>query len=135
MKKQRTISDEAIRGKIAQALNSALERQGKTKEEAARLLQVEPGTMYKYLDASMIPGGHVLWRACRELGLILDEKGLRPARISSRKASLRKARTDQYELPFINESLADDQVHLVIGKKDVKSTGYVHVSLRIKVAS
>jgi hypothetical protein len=135
MKKQRTVSDEAIRGKIAQALNNALESQGKNAEEAASLLQVEVGTMYKYLAAAMIPGGHVLWRACQELGLILDEKGLRPAGNSHKKASVRRAKALQYELPFINELLADDQVHLVIGKKDVKSTGYVHVSLRIKVAN
>ena len=49
MKKQRTVSDEAIRGKIAQALNNAMERQGKNaEEEAASLLQVEVGTMYSY---------------------------------------------------------------------------------------
>jgi hypothetical protein len=135
MKRPRTVHDEEIKGEIAKALKKALKKRDKTPEEAARLLQVELGTMYKYLAASMIPGGHVLWRACVELGMILDEKGLRLARLSSRKADFQKSRADQYELPFINESIGGDQVRLTIGKKDVESTGYVHVSLRIKVAS
>lgn len=135
MKKQRTIDDDEIRGRIARALNTAMKAQGKTAEEAASLLQVEVGTMYKYLAASMIPGGHVLWRACLGLGLVLDENGLHAARTTSRRTSLRTGKADQYELPFINESLADDQIRLVIGKKGVKNEGYVHVSLRIKVAS
>jgi hypothetical protein len=67
--------------------------------------------------------------------MVLDEKGLRVARSSSRKASLPRGRADQYELPFVNESIAGNRVHLVICKKDVESTGYVNVSLRIKVAS
>jgi transcriptional regulator with XRE-family HTH domain len=134
MKRPRSVHDEEIRGQIAKALKKALGRREKTPEEAARLLQVEVGTMYKYLSASMIPGGHVLWRACQELGMVLDGNGLRIARSGSRKASLAKEKADQYELPFVNESMADDRVRLVIGKKDVQSAGYVHVSLRIKVA-
>lgn len=135
MKKRRTVQDEEIKGEIAKALKKALQKRGKTPEEAAKLLQVELGTMYKYLSASMIPGGHVLWRACLELGMILDEKGLRLARSSSRKVPLPRGETDQYELPFVDETIAGDLVRVVIGKKNVESTGYVNVSLRIKVAS
>lgn len=135
MKRPRTVNDEEIKGKIAMALKKALKKRGKTPEEAAKLLKVELGTMYKYLAASMIPGGHVLWRACLEFGMILDENGFRLARLSSRRSAQQKGRADQYELPFINESIGGDQVRLMIGKKDVESTGYVHVSLRIKVAS
>ena len=135
MKRPRTVHDEEIKGEIAMALKKALKKRGMTAEEAAKSLQVEPGTMYKYLSASMIPGGHVLWKACQELGMVLDERGLRVARSSSRRSSTPKGKADQYELPFINESIGGDQVRLTIGKKDVESTGYVHVSLRIKVAS
>src|SRR6266702_5863867 len=118
MKRPRDIRDEEIRGGIARALKGALKKRGKSPEEAAKLLQVELGTMYKYLAASMIPGGHVLWRACLELGMVLDEKGLRLARSTSRKASAPGGRADQYELPFVNESIAGDLVRVVIGKKD-----------------
>jgi transcriptional regulator with XRE-family HTH domain len=135
MKRTRTVQDEEIKGRIAMALKKALKKRGKTPEEAAKLLEVELGTMYKYLAASMIPGGHVLWRACKELGMVLDERGLRVARSHYQKATLPIRRAEQYELPFINESFGGDQVRLTIGKKDIQSTGYVHVALRIKVAS
>jgi transcriptional regulator with XRE-family HTH domain len=134
MKKKRTVRDEEIRGEIAKTLKSALAKRGKSPEDAARLLQVELGTLYKYLAASMIPGGHVLWRACRELGLVLDENGLRLARAGTRKLSSPELETDQYELPFINETVAGDKVHLEICKKDSQNAQYVRVALRIKVA-
>jgi len=136
MKKPRTERDEEIRGKIAQALEKGLKKSGKSREEVAELLQIELGTLYKYLAASMIPGGHVLWRACKELGMVLDDKGLRLIRRTAHKPSPLVASSDQYELPFVNESVAGDKVHLSIGKskKDSRSVEYVHVSLRIKVA-
>jgi transcriptional regulator with XRE-family HTH domain len=133
MKKPRSIRDEEIRGEIAKALKSAMKRRRKSPEEAAELLQVELGTMYKYLAASMIPGGHVLWRACHELGMVLDENGIRLANPRARRLS-REIETDQYELPFVNESVAGDRVHLQICKRDSLDAQYVRVALRIKVA-
>ncbi|MGB8535720.1 MAG: hypothetical protein WCD57_04855 [Acidobacteriaceae bacterium] len=134
MKKPRTIRDEEIRGEIAKALKSAMKRRRKSPEEMAELLQVELGTMYKYLAASVIPGGHVLWRACQELGMVLDERGLRVAKPRARKLSLTETDIDQYELPFVNESVAGDKVHLQIYKKGSHDAQYVRVALRIKVA-
>ncbi len=133
MKKPRTIRDEEIRGAIAKALKSAMKRRRKSPEEAAALLQVELGTMYKYLAASMIPGGHVLWRACHELGMVLDENGMRLANPRARRLS-RETGTDQYELPFVNQSVAGDKVHLQICKRDSQNAQYVRVALRIRVA-
>lgn len=142
MKKPRNRRDEEIRGKIASTLNKALARRGIDREQAAKLLDVELGTLSKYLTAKMIPGGHILWRACKELGLVMDEDGLRLG-TRRRSAGTSRSSTDngQYELPFIDEAVAGDKVHLTIhrstgtpGKKTVKSADYVSVNLKIKVA-
>ncbi len=142
LKKPRNIRDEEIRGKIASTLTKALARKGLDREKAAELLDVELGTLSKYLTAKMIPGGHVLWRACKELGLVMDETGLRLARHRGRRENARGGTDDgQYELPFVDGSVAGDKVHLTIhrttssgGKKSVKRADYVSVNLRIKVA-
>jgi len=142
MKRPRNRRDEQIRGKIASTLNKAMARRGIDREQAAKLLDVELGTLSKYLTAKMIPGGHILWRACKELGMVMDENGLRL--VTRRRApgkSSNSTDNGQYELPFVDEAVAGDRVHLTIhrstgtaGKKAVKSADYVSVNLKIKVA-
>jgi len=123
--------DELIQGKVAKALKTALKKRGKSPEEAAQLLEVELGTMYKYLAGDMIPGGQVPWRACLHLGMILDEKGLRLARRHMRSSHVELEDNLQYELPFINESISGKKIQAQVRGKDNQ---YVQVSLRIKVA-
>jgi hypothetical protein len=122
--------DDIIQGKFAKALNDALRKRGKNADEAAQLLDVELGTMYKYLAGDMIPGGQVLWRACVHLGMVLDETGFRAIR---RKRPLSRQVDDsaQYELPFINESIMGDKIRAQVRRKNSQ---YVQVSLRIKIA-
>jgi transcriptional regulator with XRE-family HTH domain len=135
MKRPRDNSDEKIRTDIAKALENALRKSGKSREEVANLLGIETGTLSKYLNAQMIPGGHVLWRACRELGMVLDSQGLRIARRRDRKRHASVTNDNQYELPFVDEVLAGDKVHLTIGRKGPQQADYVSVTLKIKVAS
>ena len=111
MKKPRTQEDSEIKGDIAKVLKKALSKRGIRHEVAAQFLHVELGTLYKYLAGDMIPGGHVLWRACQHLDLILDKNGLRLAH-SRNKPSANADGADQYELPFINESVAGDKVQI-----------------------
>ncbi len=100
--KARRSQDERIRGKIARALKEAVNERAQGAEDAARILQVEIGTLYKYMNGDMIPGGQVLWRACEQLGLVLDKRGLHLSggRVRGSRAL---AHGYQYELPFINE--------------------------------
>jgi transcriptional regulator with XRE-family HTH domain len=123
--------NEVIQAKVATVLKDALKKRGKSPEEAARLLDVELGTMYKYLAGDMTPGGQVLWRACLHLGMVLDEKGLRMSKKRSPKSPLKIEEKIQYELPFINESIIGDKIRAQVRRKDNQ---YVQVSLRIKVA-
>jgi transcriptional regulator with XRE-family HTH domain len=135
MKRSRDHRDEEIRGKIAQGLEVAIRKSGKSREDVSKLLGIELGTLSKYLNAQMIPGGHVLWRACKELGMVLDEDGLRPTRRRAQRKAPKQVGVDQYELPFVDEVLAGDKVHLTIGKKGSQRDEYVRVTLKIKVAS
>lgn len=124
--------NDAIAGKFANGLKKALERRGKSPEEAAQLLKVELGTMYKYLAGDMIPGGQVLWLACIHLDIVLDRNGLKVPRRSGKYVPKLKTEGDQYELfPFINESFEGDKIQANVRKKDNQ---YVQVMLKIKVA-
>ena len=55
--KARRSQDERSRGKIARALKEAVNERAQGAEDAARILQVEIGTLYKYMNGDMIPGG------------------------------------------------------------------------------
>ncbi len=127
--KQKRDQNERIRGKIATALDAAVRQHPSGVDDAARLLEVEPGTLYKYMNGDMIPGGQVLWRACEHFGLVLDREGLHP----SRGRRYRKAALDdpQYRLPFLNESVDGKKVNCHVRRSDNQ---YVQVNLRIKLA-
>ena len=129
--KERSQQDEIIKGKIATALKRAMKKRRKTHEETAGLLQVEVGTLYKYLAGDMIPGGQVLWRACQRLGMVLDEDGFRVKRSQLGRADRADDESAQYLLPFINEQMEGNKVLVHVRRKDSQ---YVRVSLRIKMA-
>lgn len=131
MKRPRDNRDEKIRGDIARELVAAIRKRGMSREELANLLEIEIGTLSKYLSAKMIPGGHVLWRACKALDMVLDRDGLRMATRRDRKKA--PVSENQYELPFVDEILAGDKVHLTIGRKGPQRADYVNVTLKIKV--
>ena len=127
--KERRGQDEEIRGKIASALSDAVKNHRSGVAGAASILQVKIGTLYKYMNGDMIPGGQVLWRACEHLGLVLDRGGLRASR--SRERSKDTPREVQYELPFIDESVGSEKVNCHVRRK---GSQYVQVRLRIKMA-
>jgi transcriptional regulator with XRE-family HTH domain len=130
--KERTQRDEIIKDRIAKALKQAMKKRNKLPEETAGLLHVEPGTLYKYLAGDMIPGGQVLWRACEHLGMVLDETGFRVSRRRrTQNASGVVDTPAQYELPFINESVAGNKIRVHVRRKENE---YVQVQLRIKIA-
>ena len=129
--KERSEQDEIIKGRIATALKQAMKRRKRMPEETAGLLQVEVGTLYKYLAGDMIPGGNVLWRACQHLGLVLDEDGIRVTRKRVRNIGKAAHESAQYAFPFISESVEGNRVLLSVRRKDPQ---YVQVRLRIKVA-
>lgn len=127
--KTRDGQDEEIRGNIATALKKAVNKHARSAEDAAGILQVRIGTLYKYMNGDMIPGGQVLWRACEHLGLVLDKDGLHPSG-GQRRAKATPDRA-QYELPFLNESVDGEKVNCHVRRKDSQ---YVQVHLRIKLA-
>ncbi len=129
--KTRTIRDERIKQRIAKSLSEAVEKRAKSTEQAAALLQVELGTLYKYMNGEMIPGGQVLWRACKELGMVLDQRGLHLSRRSRETVPDNIPYPVQYELPFVDGSVEGGAVHLEVRRKQSQ---YVHVRLKIRVA-
>jgi transcriptional regulator with XRE-family HTH domain len=129
--KERSQQDEIIKDKIATALKRAMKKRSKTHEETADLLQVELGTLYKYLAGDMIPGGNVLWRACQHLGMVLDADGIRVTRRQVGNVGKAAHESAQYAFPFISESVEGNRVLLTVRRKDPE---YVQVRLRIKVA-
>jgi hypothetical protein len=120
--------DEAVAGEFAKGLKKALVKNRTSPEEAAQILGVELGILYKYLAGAMIPGGKVLWLACMDLGMILDSRGFRPRQKAPNSVVI--AEDAQSAFPFMNESIEGEKIRAHVRKKDNQ---YV-VSLRIKVA-
>lgn len=123
--------DGALSGKFAQGLKKALRKNRKNPDEAAQLLEVELGTLYKYLAGDIIPGGKVLWLACLHLGMVLDREGFRPAKKTGPQ-NTPELEDAQYAFAFINESIEGEKIRAQVRRKDNQ---YVQVNLRIKVAS
>lgn len=126
--KERSESDGLIKERIAQTLSAAIDE--KDVATVASQLGVSVGTLYKYVAGTMIPGGHVLWRACSHLDLVLDERGLHP--VPRRKKRGAAPLPIQYDLPFLSESLASEKVNVDVNRK--KDAHYVDIRMRIKVA-
>ncbi len=123
-------TDAGIQKMFTRGLGEALKKNGKTAEQAAALLEVRSGTMYKYLAGDMVPGGQVLWRACLRLGMVLDAKGFRVDRRRIQSLSAQIEEPAQLAFAFVNESVEGDRIRAEVRKKNE----FVHVSLRIKVA-
>ena len=123
--KERTEQDEIIKGKIATALKLAMKKRSESPEDAARLLQVELGTLYKYLAGDMIPGGQVLWRACQHLGMVLDEKGLRVTRRQTAPAAKSRAARSLNFLSLTSLSTATKFAFRFVEKTISTSSAYV----------
>ncbi len=122
--------DDGIQKMFKKGLHEGLTWNKKSTEEAAALLEVKPGTMYKYLAGTMIPGGQVLWRACARLGMVLDAKGFRVDRRKLRNVQAQIEEPAQLAFSFINESIEGERIRAEVRKQNE----YVRVSLRIKVA-
>ena len=65
--------------------------------------------------------------------MVLDREGLRVATRRDRRKHRGPLNDNQYELPFVDEMLAGDKVHLTIGRKGPQRADYVNVTLKIKV--
>jgi hypothetical protein len=128
MKKRK---DTELSGKFAKGLKDVLSKRRKNPEVAAQLLEVEIGTVYKYLAGDMIPGGKVIWLACTRLGMVLDADGFKTGR-PPKKSDSELIDNPQSAFAFINELVEGDSIRAQVRKR--KDNQYVQVNLRIKVA-
>jgi transcriptional regulator with XRE-family HTH domain len=61
---------------VGERLEDAIDAQDLTRDEAAERLGIHRSMLYRYLVGSSIPGSKVLQRACEELGLAVDYRGV-----------------------------------------------------------
>jgi|SRR5271169_5458864 len=58
-------------------LDDAIDAYDLTRDEAADRLQIHRSMLFRYLGGKSIPGSKVLQRACEELGVTVDYRGIR----------------------------------------------------------
>jgi hypothetical protein len=125
--KKRTRRDDDFARRFAEKLADAIEAQSLTREEAAEMLEVKTAVLYKYLRAAAIPGGNVMQRACKRLGLVLDYRGLRLSSSSfeddvrPQEQALRPVRAPavQLKFPFVRETIRSKNVRVEIGPSEI----------------
>ena len=119
--KKRTKLDDDFAREFADKLAEAIDDQSLTREEAAEALKVKKAVLYKYLRADAIPGGNVVQRACQELGLVLDYRGLRvtPDFFKDDAKRPKPVRPVQLKFPFDRETVRGKTVQVEIGPREI----------------
>jgi transcriptional regulator with XRE-family HTH domain len=75
-RKPQTDEERLFARHVGQRLDDAIDAQDLTRDEAAERLGIHRSMLYRYLAGKSIPGSKVLQRACEELGVSVDYRGV-----------------------------------------------------------
>ena|SRR5579863_679352 len=75
-RKPQTEEERRFARHVGQRLEAAIDAQDLTRDEAAERLAIHRSMLYRYLAGKSIPGSRVLQRACEELGVSVDYRGI-----------------------------------------------------------
>jgi transcriptional regulator with XRE-family HTH domain len=76
-RKKYTSEDFEFAADFGNKLDDAIDAHDLTRDEAADRLQIHRSMLFRYLGGKSIPGSKVLQRACEELGVTVDYRGIR----------------------------------------------------------
>ena len=101
-------------------LDDAIDAHDLTRDEAADRLQIHRSMLFRYLSGKSIPGSKVLQRACEELGVKVDYRGITVDAdfFRDEKPPERSRRQPiQMEFPSIREFLANENTQVNIRRR------------------
>jgi len=75
-RKPQTEEERQFARHVGERFDDAIDAQDLTRDEAAERLGIHRSMLYRYLAGKSIPGSKVLQRACEELGVSVDYRGL-----------------------------------------------------------
>jgi transcriptional regulator with XRE-family HTH domain len=75
-RKPQTEEERQFARHVGERLDDAIDAQDLTRDEAAERLGIHRSMLYRYLAGKSIPGSRVLQRACEELGVSVDYRGV-----------------------------------------------------------
>jgi len=119
-------------------LAEAIEAQDLTRDEAAERVGVHRSMLFRYLGGRSIPGAKVLQRACEELGVAVDYRGIRvDAEFYKDETKVERPQSvsAQTEFAFVRESLVSERARVDIRKRKQTRGETLEVTMRIQLGA
>ena len=121
-RKKRTTEDSDFAWYIGQKLDEAIEAQDLTRDEAAEKLGIHRSMLFRYLRGKNIPGSKVIQKACEELGLSVNYRGVALdadyyKKIGASPVDRIRPISTQTEFAFMRDSFAGQFASVDIQKK------------------
>jgi len=135
-RKRYTPEDFEFARQFGEKLDEAIEGCDLTREEAASLLRIHRSMLFRYLGGKSIPGSKVLQRACEELGVAVDYRGIRvnadyfkgETRVDEEQPT-----PTQTEIAFTGESFASPLARVDIRKKKHARSETLELKMTIRL--
>lgn len=129
--------DFAFASEFGSKLDEAIDAQDLTRDHAAELLQIHRSMLFRYLGGKSIPGSKVLQRACEELGVAVDYRGMRIDADyfkDERQPEVKRGVPVQLELPVMSESLVGQNTELRIRQRKGARSDKLEIHLSLTLA-
>jgi transcriptional regulator with XRE-family HTH domain len=117
-------------------LDEAIDAHDLTRDEAAEKLGVHRSMLFRYLGGRSIPGSKVLQRACEQLGLSVDYRGVNVDAdyfISGTRVEKPRPVPAQAEFAFMRESFASQFARVDIRKKKHAMNATLEVRMTVSL--
>jgi transcriptional regulator with XRE-family HTH domain len=130
--------DFAFASEFGIRLDEAIDAQDLTRDDAADLLRIHRSMLFRYLGGKSIPGSKVLQRACEELGVAVDYRGIRIDADyfkGEKQPESSKSSPLQLELPMIRESLNSPNTQVSIRQRKGSRSDRLEIRMTVTLAA
>ena len=137
-RKKYSPEDFAFASEFGNRLDEAIDAQELTRDDAAELLCIHRSMLFRYLGGKSIPGSKVLKRACEELGVAVDYRGIRIDADyfkGERQPESGKSSPLQLELPTIRESLNSQNARVNIRQRKGVRSEKLEIHMTVTLAA
>jgi transcriptional regulator with XRE-family HTH domain len=135
-RKPQTEEERQFARHVGERFDDAINAQDLTRDEAAELLGIHRSMLYRYLAGKSIPGSKVLQRACEEMGVAVDYRGVTvDADYYKADKPIEKARVVPIQMQlFSRESFSSEfaQVDIRKRKHAANETLELRVTLKLR---
>jgi transcriptional regulator with XRE-family HTH domain len=137
-RKHYTSEDFEFAADFGNKLDDAIDAHDLTRDEAADRLHIHRSMLFRYLGGKSIPGSKILQRACEELGVIVDYRGIRLDADyfkADRVTVLPRPSPVQLELSSIREFLNGKHAQVSIRRKKGAAVERLEITMTLRLGT